>query len=66
MITVNNRDKLEWKEGMTVSDLLAEMNYIYSLISVTVNDIFISQEEYSTCKIPDNAKVMVFHLFHGG
>ncbi len=66
MIIVNNRDKLEWKEGMTVSDVLKEMNYIYVLITVMVNDVYVPEEDYDTYKVPDNANVIVFHIFHGG
>lgn len=66
MITVNNKDKLEYKEGMTVKDVLEAMNYTYVLITVHVNDIYVPEEEYDTFKVPDNSNVMVFHIFHGG
>ncbi len=66
MITVNNRDKLEWREGMTVQDLLDEMGYDYALITVTVNDELIPEEDYAHRPVEDGSGVVVFHLAHGG
>ncbi len=66
MITINNRDKLDWKEGMTVRDILTAMNYTYKLITVTVNGTLVPKEQYDTYRVPDEAQVTVFHLSHGG
>lgn len=66
MITINNRDELEWKEGMTVRRLLDEMGYSYTLITVTVDDRLIPEDEYESFLIEDGASVGVFHLAHGG
>jgi thiamine biosynthesis protein ThiS len=66
MITINNRDKVEWKEGMTVRTLLDEMGYSYTLITVTVNDRLIPEDDFDHFIIEDGADVGVFHLAHGG
>jgi thiamine biosynthesis protein ThiS len=66
VITINNRDKLEWKEGMTIQALLDEMGYSYTLITVTVDDHLVPEDEYETFVIGDGASVGVFHLAHGG
>ena len=66
MLTINNRDKLAWREGMTVRDMLVAMGYSYALITVTVNGEIVEQDDYETCRIPDGAEVNVFHLAHGG
>jgi len=66
MIIVNNRDKLEWHEGMTVQDVLDEMRYHFSLITVTVNEELVLSEDYDEYEVPDNANVTAFHLAHGG
>jgi thiamine biosynthesis protein ThiS len=66
MIIVNNRDKLQWQEGMTVTDLLGEMKYTFDLITVHVNGTLVPKEDYDEHVIPDNAAVGVFHLAHGG
>lgn len=66
MITINNRDKLEWREGMTVQMMLDEMGYSYTLITVTVDDRLVPEEKYDSFAIDDGASVGVFHLAHGG
>lgn len=66
MIIINNRDKLQWKEGMTVQNLLDEMGYDYTLITVTVDDELVPEEDYDHFELDDNANVIVFHLAHGG
>ncbi|OGU58154.1 MAG: thiamine biosynthesis protein ThiS [Ignavibacteria bacterium RBG_13_36_8] len=66
MIIINDRDKVEWKEGMTVRDLLDKMNYTYSLITVVVDDEVVLEEDYDHFKLKDETNVSVFHLAHGG
>ncbi len=66
MITVNNRDKIDWAKGMTVNDVLKRMNYDYSLISVYIDDVYVPQEEHLSRQIPDDASVQIIHLAHGG
>ncbi len=66
MLTINNRDKVEWSEGMTVRDVLDAMGYTYVLITVTVNGTLVPKTDYDTHPVPDNAQVTVFHLAHGG
>ena len=66
MILVNRRDKVKWHEGMTVRDVLAAMGYNYILITVSVNEVMVPDEDYDTFPVPDEADVDVFHLAHGG
>ena len=66
MILVNNRDKVGWKEGMTVQDVLDVMEYSFRHMTITVNGELVPEEDYDTCKVPDNAEVTIFHLAHGG
>jgi thiamine biosynthesis protein ThiS len=66
MITVNNRDKLDWQAGMTVSDVLKRMKYDYSLISVYIDEKYIPEEEYNSRAVPDKSSIQVIHLAHGG
>ena len=66
MILINDRDKIVWFEGMTVKDILNEMEYSYVMITVTVNDKVVIDEEYETYTVPDNAYVKLIHLCHGG
>ena len=66
MILVNNRDKVDRKEGMTVRDVLGVMDYSFSHMTITVNGELVPEEDYDTWQVPDNADVNVFHLAHGG
>ncbi len=66
MIIINNRDKLDWHEGMTVEDVLNAMKYTFHMITVTVNGELVKKIDYDTHQVPDNASVSVFHLAHGG
>ena len=66
MILVNNRDKVEWREGMTVQDVLDAMGYDYALITVTIDGKLVPDDEYSSREVPDESRVGVFHLAHGG
>jgi sulfur carrier protein len=66
MITINNRDTLEWKPGMTVKKILDTMGYTYSLIMVTVNGKLVDDDDYDTFQVQDNASVRVIHIHHGG
>jgi len=66
MLTINQRDKLDWHPGMTVREMLEAMGYSYALITVVVNGEVVEQDDYETHAIPDEAEVTVFHLAHGG
>lgn len=66
MITINDRDRIEWRDGMTVTDILNAMGFTYALITVTVDGELVPKEDYETYSVPDDAKVTVFHLAHGG
>ena len=66
MIRVNNRDEIEWEEGLTVSDLLERFRYTFAHIIVKINGTVIPREEYPTRIIPDGAEVWVIHLIAGG
>jgi len=66
MVTVNNRDPVEWHAGLTVQGVLDALGYDYALITVTVNGKLVAREDYASHLIPDRAAVSVFHLAHGG
>ena len=66
MLTINNRDKIDWKNGMTIQGVLDAMGYEYVLITVTVNGEFVSKDDYETFEVPDDSEISVFHLAHGG
>ncbi len=66
MILVNNRDEVEWEEGLTVSALLERFRYTFPHIIVKINGEVIPREQYPTRTIPDAADVRVIHLIAGG
>lgn len=66
MIRINNRDDLEWKEGLTVSDVLECMRYTFPHIVVKVNGEVVAPEDYAAYPIPEGADVRVIHLIAGG
>jgi len=66
VIRVNNRDEIEWEEGLTVTALLERFRYTFAHIIVKINDEVIPREAYPTRTIPDGADVWVIHLIAGG
>ncbi|HEC33419.1 MAG TPA: thiamine biosynthesis protein ThiS [Chloroflexi bacterium] len=66
MIRVNDRDEVEWEEGLTVSALLEGFRYTFPHIIVTINGEVVPLREYPIRAIPDGADVRVIHLIAGG
>jgi thiamine biosynthesis protein ThiS len=66
VIRVNNREEIDWREGMTVSDVLESLNYTYPRLIVKVNGELVRRESYDVWLIPDGADVKVIHLIAGG
>ncbi len=66
MIRVNDRDELEWQEGLTVSGLLDHFRYTFPHIIVTIDGDVVSRQDYAARTIPDGADVRVIHLIAGG
>jgi sulfur carrier protein len=65
MITVNGTP-MEWREGMTVADILKARNYIFRMIAVQVNGDLIKRGTYDKAVVPDGADVEVIHMISGG
>jgi len=66
MILVNNRDEIEWEEGLTVSALLERLRYTFTHIIVKIDGQVVLRDDYPTRLIPDGAHVWVIHLIAGG
>jgi thiamine biosynthesis protein ThiS len=66
MLIVNDRDRIEWREGLTVQDVLDILRYDYVLMTVTVDGVLVTEDEYSQRLLSDGASLAVFHLAHGG
>jgi len=67
MILVNNRDEIEWENGLTVAALLERLRYYtFPLVIVKIDGEVIPREQYPTRTIPDGADVRLIYLIAGG
>ena len=66
MITINQRERIEWTPGMTVRDVLERMNYTYPEVVIRVNGEVVMDEAYDSYRVPDEADVRIIHLMAGG
>ena len=65
MITVNG-DAMEWRDGMTIADILKIRNYIFRMIAVQVNGELVKRVAADKTVVPDSADVQVIHMISGG
>ena len=66
MIRVNNRDRIEWEQDLTVSLLLERLRYTFPHIIVSIDGEVVHREDYGSRAIPDGSDVRVIHLIAGG
>ena len=66
MITVNNRDKIEWEEGITIVRLLEKCHFTARQIHVFVNDELVRRETHAAHQLQDGDCVRVIHFIGGG
>ncbi len=64
-ITVNGY-KIDWQEGMTITDVLQKMNYTFKMLVIKVNGELVRKKDYDSTTIPAGADVKVIHLISGG
>ncbi|HEX7487153.1 MAG TPA: sulfur carrier protein ThiS [Vicinamibacterales bacterium] len=65
MITVNG-ESMDWRDGMTVAEILKIRNYIFRMIAVQVNGELVRRGTYDKAVVPDGADVQVIHMISGG
>jgi sulfur carrier protein len=66
MITVNG-DRLEWREGLTVQDILDEKKFTFRMIAVWINgEVVPNRDDYANTPVPDGGEVEVIHMISGG
>jgi sulfur carrier protein len=66
MITVNG-DDFEWRDGLTVQNILDGKNYTFRMISVWINGEPVrDRTDYPTVLVPDGAEVEIIHMISGG
>ena len=65
MIKVNG-DAMDWRDGLSVQDILDFKKYKFPMLIVTVGDSHVPKEQYAATTVPDGAEVKVIHLLSGG
>jgi len=62
---LNNRLE-EWRQGMTIKDLIESKNFIFKMLVVKIDNKLIRKADYPTTLIPDKSNVQIIHLMSGG
>jgi thiamine biosynthesis protein ThiS len=65
MIKVSDHS-VKWHEGMTITDLLNEINDPYPYVVVRINEKYVSRPNFDKTIIPDNAEVFLIPMIVGG
>jgi thiamine biosynthesis protein ThiS len=65
MIRVRGKE-YPWREGMTVADLLKELNDPYSYAVVRIDGRVVSRPNFEKTAIPDGAEVFLIPMIAGG
>ena len=66
MALIVNKDPHPFREGLTVTELLAEKKYSWRLISVFIGETRIHKDQWETTVLHDGDEVRVIHLMAGG
>ena len=65
MIKIKGKD-LPWRQGMTVADLLKDLDDSYTYILVRINDKQVSRPNFDETLIPDNSEIFLVPMVAGG
>ena len=65
MIKVKGR-KVAWRERMTISDLLAEIEDSHPYPVVRIDDRYVSRPNFDKTTVPDNSEVFLIPMIAGG
>ena len=65
MIRVNGKKQI-WYEGMTVKDLLEDLEDSHHYAVIRINDKHVSRPYFERTLIPDNSDVFLISLIAGG
>jgi thiamine biosynthesis protein ThiS len=57
---------IDWREGMTISDLLIEINDPHPYAVVRINQSYVSRPNFDKTTVPDNAEVYLIPMVAGG
>ena len=65
MIDVNGQ-KIAWREGMTITELLAEIEDPHPYAVVRIGEKYVSRPNFDKTTIPDGARVFLIPMVAGG
>ena len=65
MIKVGNQT-IAWREGLTISDLLSEINDPHPYAVVRIDQTYVSRPNFDKTIIPDDAEVFLIPMVAGG
>jgi len=55
-----------WREGMTIEDLLRDLDDSYTYVLVRINHKQVSKPDFDKTVIPDNSEVFLVPMVAGG
>ena len=65
MVRIGNRE-LAWREGMTVADLLKDLEDPYPYVVARIGDRLISGPDFDKVAIPNDSEVFLIPWIAGG
>ena len=65
MIKVSDK-RVTWKAGMTIADLLKEIDDDHPYAVVRINDRYVARPDFDRTAIPDNSEVFLIPMVAGG
>lgn len=65
MIKVNG-ESMEWREGLTVLDVLVKRNFRFPMLIITLDGELVQPKAYDATSIADGTDVQVIHMMSGG
>ena len=65
MIRVSDKN-IDWRAGMTITDLLKEIDDPHPYAVVRINDTYVSRPNFEKTTIPDNSQVFLIPTVAGG
>ena len=64
-ITLNN-NPFEWKENLTITEILKIKHYTFKMLIVKIDGKLIKKDMYEKTIVPNGADVKIIHLISGG
>lgn len=66
MIRVNGKERVEWRQDLTIRQLLDQTGRTEGMFTVVVGGQMVPRADYSSYTLEDGAEVNIFRISHGG